>query len=1104
MGLYRTPEGQTVEIEDDLYARDLGYTPITAQERLVDLANETKKPDGEGILGGINAAASSFVSGATLGASDVVLGSLMTGAERERMRQHREAHDVISGVANVAGAVAPALLSGGSSLPSGMVSRQAARMTAAGAELGGAGRVAGAITGGAYEGAAQMAGAYLSDVALGNRELSAEGFVGSLKAGALLGGTVGGGASLLESGAARAWTSARKLFPAHEATDDLTRAAESKFADELDQVLADSEVIEQTAKQKLEELRLQRMANDAATREHMNALRVAQAEARVAAQKEIAAAKAAQREAAELRLAKAKEKAQAGPKPRKSTKGQEPPAEQLGGEGVRQAPAADVPVATAPETNTAPAAGAGAEGASTLPSAADDVNDPLLAQLRATQRELDAGADLGKLSRGERVLEDAADDTVIRATEDEVNRRVDDFIAAGDAEFRRVRDAADNLATARARLDAWMAKYGKGGQVGRFERTQAARDYADRLRPTDSGYYTHVPAGEGNVILRRGREMRWRGSEAELEAAEREVVERYATSRTLEEHIADGSKVRLAPGTTEQDIAEISRLQGRERAIAAENLAARGRPPEQAIREQVVRAAREQAATADAPVATTAQAAAADAPVASAAQAAGDAPVAPGPVPASVEAAAAIPPGVGRIAAENIEDIAEAVEVIGQYERAVAEAMDVVTPPAPVPAATRSAEGMREAMRKHGAAQATQATEAAEGAASALATPEGRAAVEAARMSEDTARAAQTIMLPGREAAEGAVASGRSRLASQAADLGGVLEVLNTLGVPGMPRPSDIPLIGPLLGMFLQARAAATVFRRLGGKIPETAETRIASAAATTRTRAVQAVRRAIELGTKAGRAAAKVGKAAAIPSATQILSRKLLADADDRPEETRPRGPSPVERRLVELAAYRTNRDAYLAQVRRSLPTRDPSVAQAVADVVDRKMSYLERIAPKDPRPPMLVKTPWVVPPGQVESFARSVRAVEDPMSVFDDLERGVCTPEAADALRTVYPQLYAEAQRALVTQAPEMLESLTYAVRTNLAALFGVDLDATHTPQYLAWISTAPGAVSASAATSQPGTQPAPGTPPQPGIVADVSLSQSMQSSTDRRAMR
>jgi hypothetical protein len=1082
-GFFRKPDGTTVEVPDEQVgaAVDAGFQPISHGEHLTSLEENAARPEGEGLIGGINAAATSFLSGATLGGSDIVLGALMTPGEKERLRQHREAHNVVSGIANVAGAVAPTLLSGGgtapesiaSYAPSAIVSRGAERIAAGGAEAGLATRAAAAASGAAYEGGAQMAGAYLSDVALGNRDLSAEGFVASVKTGALLGGAVGGGGTLLGAGLSKAagaakkyvqraqgeavtaaedafgsgtkmldmgaddaaagaglqieeqagkgWTPARRLFPAHEADAAGVKVAESEFHTGLDQLGQDVETIEQAGRQKLEELRLQKMQSDTATRDHLNKLRIEQAEQRVAAQREVAATRAAQRESAELRLAKQK----AGPQP-KAPKGE-----------------------PLPENGTAPAEGTGAVEDPTLPSSGEPVNTEaptdLEQQLAATKQKLDEGTPLGTLSGSDRGLEHVADARVMAQTEDGIHKRIDDYIAGGDAEFARVRDATENLSDAKAGLDAWLGKYGKRGQVGRFESSEASRAYAEGMRSKGPGWVTAVPEGEGNVIVRRGRQMEWRGTDAQRAEAEAAIdAKRFAQRDHRRELFPEAN----LPTAGEEQAAVEARL---------------GRSSSE--RDHVLGAVQEAAAG------------------------------------RAIEGVA--PADLMRRAGENTDDIAEAIQVIGTYERAVHDAMDAIKPSIPVPAAEKSAAGTAEAIQRQEAAHVEHATQAAEHSAEALATPEGRRAVDIARGPEPLPEPHwQDAMLPGgvpATASPAAAVKGGSSMIERAKEIGTVLEVLHSMGVQGVPDPSSIPVVGPILGMYLKARALATIHRRLGGKVPTTVETKIASAAATTRTRALQTVERVID----AGGAVARGAKTASVPTATQILSRKLLADRDDHEDEVSDRKSSPVARRVAELADFMTNRDSYLASIKRSLPTRDPAVANAVASVVDRKMSYLDGLAPKDPRPPSLVKTPWVTPPGKVESFARAVRAVEDPMSVLEDLENGRCTPEAADAVRVCYPNIFGECQRALVTKAPELLDKLGYAQRQNLSALFRVPLDATQTPEYQSWISTPSGAGSASG-TSQPGPQPAPGTPPQPGIVADVSLSRSVDPYTGRRAMR
>lgn len=200
MGLYRSPTGAIEAIDDDKAGAAIagGYVPITSAQAGAPVEREDR-----GVLGTINAGATSLLSGATLGLSDVALRGLLNRGQFERLAAEREANPIASGIGQVAGTILPALAAPESILgraPSGLLSRATAPLI----ERGGVS----ALVGSGLEGAAQNAGAYLSDVALGNRDLSAEGIAGAVGGG--FGFGVGGG--VVAMGIEKGTMVARRMF----------------------------------------------------------------------------------------------------------------------------------------------------------------------------------------------------------------------------------------------------------------------------------------------------------------------------------------------------------------------------------------------------------------------------------------------------------------------------------------------------------------------------------------------------------------------------------------------------------------------------------------------------------------------------------------------------------------------------------------------------------------------------------------------------------------------------------------------------------------------------------------------------------------------------
>lgn len=232
MGLYRSPQGDLVEVADSEapHAASVGYTPVGQDEASAALTAPEKF--GTGIGGTIGAATTGALSGLTLGASDLLAKAVLPEGDMQSLAEMREAHPYASAGGQIVGAIAPAILSGGASAdasagqlaslfkltPAAMTSRLGARIAE------GLPGVLGGVEAGAFEGAAQNAGAYVSDVALGDRDLSAEGFLGAMGKGALYGGVAAGALTL----GSRGLMSARKLIPAADATPAAAALAKSE------------------------------------------------------------------------------------------------------------------------------------------------------------------------------------------------------------------------------------------------------------------------------------------------------------------------------------------------------------------------------------------------------------------------------------------------------------------------------------------------------------------------------------------------------------------------------------------------------------------------------------------------------------------------------------------------------------------------------------------------------------------------------------------------------------------------------------------------------------------------------------------------------------
>jgi hypothetical protein len=127
------------------------------------------------------------------------------------------------------------------------------------------------------------------------------------------------------------------------------------------------------------------------------------------------------------------------------------------------------------------------------------------------------------------------------------------------------------------------------------------------------------------------------------------------------------------------------------------------------------------------------------------------------------------------------------------------------------------------------------------------------------------------------------------------------------------------------------------------------------------------------------------------------------------------------------------------------------PRTAQAVASTAMRAAVYLRDKAPKDPAPTGVSFVPQKPRAGSVAEqarFAQAVEAIADPVRVVDDLRHGRLNREKVEALKAVYPQLYALVQREVAAQAAELRPKLTTQQEVALSVLFGTPVSAMMEP--------------------------------------------------------
>lgn len=154
------------------------------------------------------------------------------------------------------------------------------------------------------------------------------------------------------------------------------------------------------------------------------------------------------------------------------------------------------------------------------------------------------------------------------------------------------------------------------------------------------------------------------------------------------------------------------------------------------------------------------------------------------------------------------------------------------------------------------------------------------------------------------------------------------------------------------------------------------------------------------------------------------------------------------------------------------------PDVRLSVMATADRAMSFLGSKLPPAPQSMDPLQSRFEKPrdpsPEQIAKFNRYFRAVEDPVSVLDDLAAGRITTEGVEALRAVYPKTYALLQHHVMEQVSEAPRKLTYQQQLQIGYLLGVPATPLAEPRIMALVQQVYGPGQTGAASPMPAAKP------------------------------
>lgn len=127
------------------------------------------------------------------------------------------------------------------------------------------------------------------------------------------------------------------------------------------------------------------------------------------------------------------------------------------------------------------------------------------------------------------------------------------------------------------------------------------------------------------------------------------------------------------------------------------------------------------------------------------------------------------------------------------------------------------------------------------------------------------------------------------------------------------------------------------------------------------------------------------------------------------------------------------------------------PLAAQQSQMILADAVQFLFSKLPKDNRNTGVLTSlarPWEPSSIELSKFEKYVRAIENPLTLLDDLESGTVSREAVEAVKTVYPNLYERIQEKTIDEITKNPDSVTYEKRLNLGILLELPTDAALNP--------------------------------------------------------
>jgi hypothetical protein len=182
----------------------------------------------------------------------------------------------------------------------------------------------------------------------------------------------------------------------------------------------------------------------------------------------------------------------------------------------------------------------------------------------------------------------------------------------------------------------------------------------------------------------------------------------------------------------------------------------------------------------------------------------------------------------------------------------------------------------------------------------------------------------------------------------------------------------------------------------------------------------------------------------------------------------------------VTAVAHLATNPAAHFEETSKLAPLAKhaPVIATKIAVKQGQAVKFLQsKLPPQTIATPLSAARPTVIGDMEKASFLRSLKAVQRPLSVLEDMKDGQLSKEGVEALKAVWPETYDDLRTKVLDRVAEMQtegKGPSYQQRLQIGQLFDAAVDPTQRPEVVAAVQSLYDEMGNVSAPEQSGTSP------------------------------